>query len=352
MFYTITEVSDHPCYEMQNILKIFFEQTLQGADWNLNNQHTIVSKIDGRSNFVDLLKTLHNELTRRNDFVRQSINQQFVNNNNIESLCNNTLQIQDIIAWDISIGKKIKEFFQDSYPKKLDLNIFKREGCDIQPTKRFYQDFIARNGHICPFCSILPHKNPFGNKRGDFDHYLDKDTYPMAALNLDNLIPMCNECNQDYKHMANILKNEDDSRRIFIYPYSLDKPFRIEIDSIVQDERIWKFNINIIADLDPIVVSNFDKVFKIKERIQREIQKRYDAWLMQEIKRYTFENGSVSINGFKAYLLNTAMNVLDLNNRTLETILLEHSLYIYLGNTEINEINEIFLGSYLFEYIN
>ncbi len=351
MFYTIEKINDHPCFEMQNILKVFFEQILQGNNWNVSNQHAIVLNIDGRSNFVDLLETLHNDLISRNNFVKQSINQQFINNNDIENLCNNTLQLQDIIAWDIGIGEKIKKFFKDSYPKKLDLNVFKREGCNVQPTKRFYQDFIARNGNICPFCSILPHKHPFGKKRGDFDHYLDKDTYPMASLNLDNLIPMCSECNQDYKHTDNILKNEDGTRRKFIYPYSLEEVFRIEIEGMVFEEDEWIFNVNIISDIDLMLVSNFDSVFNIKDRIKRELGKRYDSWLVEEVRRYATGNTEVTIDGFKVFLLNTANNVIDVTNRTLEAKLLEHSLYMYLGNTHDIEVNDIFLGSYLFEYM-
>jgi len=348
MFYTIEKIDDHPCYKMQEILEVFFVQAAQGQAWTLANQHNTVSDIHGGSNFRSLLQNLHNEIIRQDASISQNINQQFINNNDIDNLCKGTLAIQNNILWDEGIGKKIKDFFLSCYPEKLDLGIFKRAECTERPTKRFYQDFIALNGNVCPFCSILPHKHPFGQKRGDFDHYIDIAHYPMAALNLDNLIPMCSECNQDYKHTANILENDDGTRRIFLYPYSLDDTFHLEIENIMPTAGSWTFHINIITDVDLEIVNSFDSVFKIKERIKRELHKRYDSWLCEESKSYTTTtSGDITIPGFKAFLLNKAEHVIDLKNRTEENKLLEHALFIYLANTDNEEINDIFLGSYV-----
>lgn len=351
MFYLIHKVDDHPCYNMQGILEVFFKQLLRGDIWDINNQHKELKKVHQRSNFVPLLESLYNELAAHHVIVRCRIYQQFINNNQIEKLCNNTLELLDCISWDESIGKKIKALFLDCYPSKLDLGIFKKTGDKTNPTKKFYQEFIALNGHICPFCSILPHKHPFGRKRSDFDHYMDKAHYPLAALNMDNLIPMCTECNQDYKHTADILKNNDGIRRAFLYPYSLKKPFSIKIESMVSDKLTWEFDVSIVSDMKSKIVSDFENVFNIKDRMQRELNKRYDAWLMEEAKRYTVDNADITIYGFKESLLNTAEHVIDLNNRTLEAKLLEQALYLYLGNTDEIEINDIFLGSYLFDYL-
>ncbi|MDP3301490.1 MAG: hypothetical protein Q8S36_05925 [Sulfuricurvum sp.] len=351
MFYKIEKIDDHPCYEMQKILEVFFAKLMSGNVWNLTDQHPKVSLVHGGSTFVSDLNTLYDEILATNIFIRHTLYRQFENNNKIENLCDGSLKIENYFLWDKEIAKKIKTFYDDCYPSKLDLGIFKRNSCSIKPTKRFYQDFIQKNGHICPFCSILPHKHPIGKKRGDFDHYIDKTHYPLAALNMDNLIPMCSECNQDYKHTANILKNTNGSQRLFIYPYSLEEEFRFEVENIVSEENKWKFYIRIVSYLDPVLVINFDDVFDIKNRIQREFEKRYDAWLVEEVKRYIFGSTTVTIDGFKAHLLHVALNVIDLTNRTLEAKLLEHALYLYLGETDDEEINDIFLGSYLYDYI-
>lgn len=351
MFYTIEKIDNHPCYTMQRILEVFFFRLSEGNIWDIHSQHEELLRVHGRSNFVSLLEDLYNDLLPINTLVRGTINHQFLNNNNIENLCNNTLNLEENIQWYILPIKKIKDFFIDCYPDKLDLGIFKRAGCPEKPTKRFYQDFIEQNGHICPFCSILPHKHPFGKKRADFDHYLDKAHYPMSALNLDNLIPMCSECNQDYKHTHNVLKTDAGMRRGFIYPYDIKEAFKIEVINIILEDMSVTFEIEIITDIDPDLKSSFDDVFHITERMKRELRKRYYAWLSEKAKCYILVNTDVNVIGFKEFLLNTAENVINLEDRTLEAKLLEHALYLYLANAADDEINDIFLHSYLFEDI-
>lgn len=352
MFYLIQKVDNHPCYNMQNILEIFFDQLLQKNAWNVNNQHADLKKVHWKSNFVSDLELLYNEILSKNDIVRPSICMQFTNNNKIEELCKNTLNLIYYINWEKGIGERIKKFFLDCYPDKLDLGIFKRPTCTTTPTKDFYQKFIALNGHVCPFCSLSTHKHPFGRKRGDFDHYILKANYPFASLNIDNLIPMCSECNQDYKSNVDILKNADGTRRNFIYPYSFEEAFRIEIDEMIFEEENWKFKINIISSLDPNLVESYDSVFDIKKRMQIELSKRYHSWLIREVRRYVSSNPSeINVIGFKSFLFNTAVHVIDLEDRVLDSSILEYTFYLYLVNTTDSEINDIFLKSYLFEYL-
>lgn len=351
MFYTIKKVDEHPCNDMQKVLKVFFKELLTGNAWDIDNQHEIVKRIHASSTFPSSLQLLHNDLIARNEIIRHTLYKQFVNNNNILELCNNTLELDSFFHWDIDIGKKIKDFMLSCYPTKLDLSVFRKASCSIDPTKSFYQDFIERNGYVCPFCSILPHKHPFGKKRGDFDHFILKDKYPLAALNINNLIPMCTECNQDYKHMDNILINEYGDRRKFIYPYDLKEPLNIKINSLVFSEKKWKYDISIIhSDLEEEVIRNYDKVFKVESRIKRELTKNHDSWLVEEAKRYVSGSTTITIIGFKSHLLNIANNVIDLRNRILAAKLLESSLYRYLGTTVDYEIDNIFLPSYLARY--
>ncbi|KAB7886401.1 hypothetical protein [Poseidonibacter ostreae] len=351
MFYTIEKVDDHPCIGMQSILNIFFQNILSTGNWSISKQHHLLQAANGNTTLIKDLRKLNRKINSKNNIVKQTINHQFINNNKIEELCFGTIPLEDNIKWDIDFGKEIKSFFDTSYPSKLDLSIFKRTGCRIKPTKRFYQDFILKNGHVCPFCSILTHKNPFGKKRGDFDHYLDKTHYPFSSLNLDNLIPMCTECNQDYKHTDNLLKTSSGIKRKFIYPYSITNPFILVIRNMDQDNMNWKFNICIFSNLDYNLLHDFDDVFNIGDRIKRELSKRYDKWIKEEVKRYIITQGPLSINGFKKYLLDVAKNVIDINDRTIEATLLQYALFIYLGTTINEEVNDIFLGSFLFNYI-
>lgn len=349
MFYIIEKISDHPCTNLQVILEFFFKNTLNNGNNWISKQHKLLQKVNANSTLLNDLEMLDKRIQGKNELVKQTINQQFINNNKIEELCLGNIPLQNNIKWDEDIGKEIKTFFDNAYPDKLDLLIFKREGCTEKPTKKFYQDFIAKNGHICPFCSILPHKNPFGKKRGDFDHYLDKSHYPMAALNLDNLIPMCSECNQDYKHTSNILKMSSGKRRKFIYPYYVRDPFKLEITTTYESTRIkkWDFNIKISSNLnDKGLLTNFEDVFKINSRIKKELDKRYDSWIKEEVKRYIHNNQDISINEFKKYLIHIANNVINIEDRIIEGTLLKQAFFLFLGNVSDLEFDTIFLKSY------
>ena len=42
-------------------------------------------------------------------------------------------------------------------------------------------------------------KTPKEKRREPFDHYLLRSQYPFVSLIRNNLVPMCHDCNEDYK---------------------------------------------------------------------------------------------------------------------------------------------------------
>lgn len=57
------------------------------------------------------------------------------------------------------------------------------------------------NIRICPYCNIN-YTYTVGNGlvcRPDFDHFLNKDDYPDEAMEWDNLVPSCSQCNSRIK---------------------------------------------------------------------------------------------------------------------------------------------------------
>ena len=75
------------------------------------------------------------------------------------------------------------------------------------------------NINVCPYCNINPTYTVItenGKKitRPEFDHFYDKDTYPILALSFYNLIPSCHTCN------ATLKGQESFSNLTHINPYS------------------------------------------------------------------------------------------------------------------------------------
>jgi len=55
---------------------------------------------------------------------------------------------------------------------------------------------------VCPYCNrnyTFTVKSENGSSRPQFDHFYDKDTYPILALSFYNLIPSCPTCNTTMK---------------------------------------------------------------------------------------------------------------------------------------------------------
>ncbi|MCX6051362.1 MAG: hypothetical protein NTZ60_02510 [Campylobacterales bacterium] len=74
------------------------------------------------------------------------------------------------------------------------------------PTYNAYDLAQSLNVNVCPYCNrnyTFTIKNKHAKStRPDFDHFYDKDTYPILALSFYNLIPSCILCNSRLKSTA------------------------------------------------------------------------------------------------------------------------------------------------------
>ena len=77
--------------------------------------------------------------------------------------------------------------------------------------KEFKRDFFRNVEKRCPFCGQLLEtsgKSASDVPTADLDHFFPKHQYPQFALNPQNLIPTCMECNRIEKHIKTITPHE------------------------------------------------------------------------------------------------------------------------------------------------
>lgn len=84
------------------------------------------------------------------------------------------------------------------------------------------------NINVCPYCNrnyTLTVKSKYGSTRPQFDHFYDKDTYPILALSFYNIIPSCSVCNGQMKGKKTF------SLKTHIHPYveGFDKKSRFKL---------------------------------------------------------------------------------------------------------------------------
>lgn len=308
MFFGLSAIA-HPCCKMQEVVESFFCESIDQATFSANlfpdwirttikqtgRQVTTGNAVDGcatsspnRTTLGDRFKAVHTQLHAgsMSSAKRRAIYDQMFATNQIEELCDGTRSLPaNVIDWNSDLGLAINELMEALY-NSLDLAVFRRQGQPGQPTHQLYTEFTATNYMVCPFCGLDRMKNPFGKSRGDFDHYLNRARYPLAAANLKNLIPTCDTCNKDYKKAKDILEDG-----MAFYPYSAIPGVRVQIDCAkypapgnTRDTGLWDVKIDLLVPNPKaeVKVRAWDRVYSIKKRLEDEIRQYSDDW-MEEV---------------------------------------------------------------------
>jgi len=349
MFYAVQQVSDHPCFEMQELIYSVFYSAVQGEAFGKDvfpERFTTSNKAWGCLHGIrKSFEPLYNNLLGLGEDERKRIYSQLIDNSMVEQFCEDTNLVPDnYINYEKDIGHQIKELISGLYDK-LDLSHFRRPDCKVKPRHQYYREYIKLNKSVCPFCTINSYKNPRSPSREDFDHYLLKSKYPLSAANMDNLIPMCRECNQDFKKGKDILY--DGSNRVdAFYPYTALSGVNIQVSSTVEQDlpfaRHWQ--VELIAK-DPVEagkVDNWNRIFSIKNRLVNEIEHYFSGWMTEELEEVNVSFSNVA--AFRAFMGKRAQKWLNTSNRRNEPkALLKMAFFKYV---ETN-VDSMFIESYI-----
>lgn len=185
---------------------------------------------------------------------------------------------------------------------------------------------------ICPFCGINQLANPKAY-RTDYDHLAFKGNYPMSAINLENLAPSCNECNQKYKFTTDVFYDDDNriDRRIFVYPYRNFVNVKIDFSRSIlpntdASNLAGQWEIDFIPN--DMRTNTWNEVYSIKTRYVDEVLAvDYKNWIYNFIDEYKNRNINSNselkkcfIKQFKRYHF----------NRLQKRYIIKSSFYRYL----------------------
>lgn len=288
MFFGLEAVGDHPCYKMQEVVSTFFRNSVHTTVFSLDLFPDWIQKtLNKRScSLRTMFSSVHAQLhvSGIDSDYRQALYEQLLSTNCIEALCDGTACISpSVIDWKSDLGKAIDALMSSLY-ESLDLIVF-RKGSDGQATHELYREFIEKNKYICPFCGLDRFKNKRGARREDFDHYLSESRYPLAAANMNNLVPTCGTCNQDYKKDKDVLADGS-----AFYPYAKIPAVKVEVECIVypmvgntKDPGRW--SVKLMPDKPDAAVDSkirvWDRVYSVRKRIEASIQEYFEDWMKQ-----------------------------------------------------------------------
>lgn len=277
---------------MQDVVEAFFRNTIDQPHFSVDLFpawfHPTLE--DCRCTLNEPFRRIHELLytVGTDEGRRRQIYVQFESTNRIQELCDGTLSVPDnVIDWNSDLGKSIVSLMSRLY-ESLDLVVFRRGNVNINPTKQLYSEFVKLNKYVCPFCGLGRYKNILGPRREDFDHYLHKSSYPLAAANMRNLIPACGICNQDYKGFKDVL-----AEGVAFYPYSEIPEVRIEVmcDNFpvdLDDEGLWSVDVELATHdaTAALKLQAWDRVYSIKERLENEVQEFCEEWMNEVTRKY------------------------------------------------------------------
>jgi hypothetical protein len=289
MFFSLKAVDDHPCCKMQEVVEAFFKNSIDEDVFSLSlfpkwMRATLKKK---NSTLKDKFAIVHASLhgKDKDSHSRREIYQQLELTNRIQDLCDGVIKPpKNCIVWNSPLGKAISDLMATLY-ESLDLAVFKRKGQSEIPTHQLYNEFIEKNRNVCPFCGIHQFKTRGGARREDFDHYLHKSAYPLAAANMKNLIPTCGTCNQDYKMAKDVLADG-----FAFYPFAAIPEMKVEVDCAeypattkLDDKGKWSVKVE-LAKPDATAVPKmtaWNRVYAVKKRLEIEIREYFDEWMTE-----------------------------------------------------------------------
>lgn len=350
MLHSLQGIVDHPCYELYNILEVIFREAANGSPFSRGLfPERIRTRWTRIGNLPQDMEDIYIEIVALPVADRENIYQQFLNNNLIQDLCEDaTTPFIDNIEWEEPFGNHLAMFVKGCY-KKLDLSIFRRIGCSKKPTKRFYEDFIQINKLVCPFCGMQTYKNPRNVRREDFDHYLNKVRYPLAAANMMNLVPMCTECNQGYKKEKNVIF--DGANRILAYyPYSGVAGVEIVTHCTTYPtlDDVGEWSVQLIPNdvAETAKINNWDRIFRVSERMANEIIEYYQEWMDDSLERNR-PNDFEDLDQFREFFRQQALDAATSADRKMEPRAhLKKAFFSFIAD----EAEEVFAESFLVSY--
>ncbi|MCY9547028.1 hypothetical protein [Lysinibacillus xylanilyticus] len=263
-FYNINFQNEHLDFFIDKI-KSFFTKTFneESYDETINSNFFIQLK---KTNLVKYyLKDFYNNYTLLNEQQKSIIKKAFEINTDIEIICYSQLKPIKYSEVHESVRGDLKNIFNYLYKDLPKVKYFKET---LGSFKNYYNQFYEHNFSNytqCPFCGLKQMKTPTETRREPFDHYLLQSNYPFVSLIRNNLVPMCHDCNEDYK------RNKDISLSKVFYP------FTEEVSDVELEIRGGEVKLN--SSKFPEEVESWDNIFEIKKRLSGHIERNKEGIL-------------------------------------------------------------------------
>jgi hypothetical protein len=242
-------------------------------------RNRLKSRLKGRGKLGDNLTNYQVALVKLSAEEQNQILQAFNDQNKIALLLSCQCNCEAITDLPLDIREPVKLLFKYAFELLSDRNLEIRD-------KHYHQIYKSIPSHICPFCGDenLSPLGSQGSRREALDHYLLKDSYPFAAANLRNLVPMGYKCNSQYKNTKDLLYKIDGTRRRAFDPYNYHTTIAVSLDDSqpfagIKGELnapLPKWQIDFGSNSEEI--DTWNDVFYIRDRYSSMLNDEFKSW--------------------------------------------------------------------------
>jgi 5-methylcytosine-specific restriction endonuclease McrA len=199
--------------------------------------------------------------------------------NDIKGICQGIVAPMKADQIPEGVRGLVKDLFINLYEQVLDGKSFSSK---YKTLKDHFDAFRKLNSDItlCPICGISQLKTQFDYSRDQYDHYLPKANYPLSAVNFENLMPICAECNSP-NCKGSVDPIAASTGKLF-YPYDanhkgIEIKFQILTDDIKMDNIEWGVNFA-CPDEKHDEIQSWRTIYKIDSRYKGFVKGRIKKW--------------------------------------------------------------------------
>jgi hypothetical protein len=248
----------------------------------------------GRNAIDTKFRNVFEEIKNLTPAEKKRLLRLYINHQRVKKLCEKkTLPKLELSSFPNSLQislKELGEYLYTSGLKNAAIRKLANGGAEegIDSLLLHSQRYRAENGTVCCFCGINDYEEQLADTvdskqwRPAYDHYLPKDKYPLAAVNFNNLFPVCYQCNSKSKGAEDPCYCKIDSqRKLSFYPFNSSAKGGLffsysSSEAAILSNEFWEVELDDDSDENQL---SWDRVFGITKRVKDRLNRKYKKWL-------------------------------------------------------------------------
>lgn len=281
MLYKYPYLDNHPLGELNKHLNYFFYKirgTISNTSFRPNNYFhgKFVPIIENSPELKKKFKAFFDTYKKLDNAKKTTFNNLVISNVRIENsyedinYCCISIQSDSLIR--LLGNNSLHKLMSHLYNITLKSSRYKIE-------EHYSLIYKSMPKKVCPFCGLNKMHKSY---QEDYDHLAPKSKYPLLAINIKNLAPMCHQCNSKFKNEIDIFY-ENNQRRPFAYPYVSVIDIDIDFTGSIIDQTdinnikgVWSIKITPASSIN----KTWMDVFQIEKRYKVDyLEVDFNDWI-------------------------------------------------------------------------